>query len=898
MRTTFLLRCRLLAALFLGTTILVALAAPTRQAEAAGNGLPGTPFGTGPAWSPGSEYDRAFDGNTGTFFDYLNPNGGYAGIDLGSNNARTIVKIRFHPRSGFEWRMPGGRFQGSNDGPDSGYVDLYTLPGQPASGWTTVTVSDPTPYRYLRYLAPSDSYGNIAEVEFYDATTPEPVPAPWRNQDVGNTGASGRATFSNGRFEISAAGDGIGGGYDQFHFVYQPMDGDGEIVARLLAIDGTPMTEAALLIRETIDGWPPAREVLVGLTTGSGAFFEARTAPESGTSYTQGPPLAAPAWLKLTRRGSTFTGAVSTDGVNWQEFGSASIAMGDSVYVGLAGGGRTYGQLATSSFDSISFRLLAAGPVAATVNWDSVQSRTSAASYGLNLFDAYNPPDAAGSAYNANLAYMAPGLVRYHSWELMGDAQTTRNGWIDYVNQRWDASKIDAALDALTGIDPTVAINIPAWPTWMDQNGDEFLDADQIDEYAAFCAELVRIVNLEHGHAVRYWEPTNERDDIYYVRFANAGQPDRLDELIAIYNAAANAMKAVDPSILVGGPAFARPDLYPQVERFVAGTVAAGTLDFLSIHGYASGNQGEADRQIYNRAINPTDPTVNSLSSHAADIRAILDTASPNRRIPLWFDEYNISWSFQNNDPRMQSNKGAVFDALMMTALHDAGVDATMAWNEKDGVYGKTDSSNTLRPAAHLFALMNRYAVGERVASSSASPGAVALFAVKSAEHGLRSYLLINRSPVEQQVFTTFGNWQPRYQNLTRYAITAAGYSEGSIAWADMQANGLLLPPHSVTLLVAAERPVRPVLECVAPNADGSYTAYFGYKNDNLVPVSLPIAGQNRFSPLPAERGQPTNFAPGRQVRVFSVSFNGDPLVWTLAGRTATASRNPQQACR
>lgn len=99
-------------------------------------------------------------------------------------------------------------------------------------------------------------------------------------------------------------------------------------------------------------------------------------------------------------------------------------------------------------------------------------------------------------------------------------------------------------------------------------------------------------------------------------------------------------------------------------------------------------------------------------------------------------------------------------------------------------------------------------------------------------------------------------------------------------------------------MLVAAERPVRPVLECVAPNSDGSYTAYFGYKNDNGVAVAIPVGGQNRFSPAPDGRGQPASFAAGRQARVFSVAFSGGPLVWTLAGRTATASSDPRQRCR
>ncbi|WP_199613675.1 cohesin domain-containing protein [Paenibacillus alkalitolerans] len=127
----------------------------------------GTPFGLGPAWSPGGEYDKAFDGDVNTFYDYYTANGGYTGIDLGEGNSAVINQIRFYPRIGFAGRMPGGKFQGSNEGPDTGFVDLYTIPFTPPAGWNEVTISDPTAYRYLRYVAPDGGYGNIAEVEFF-----------------------------------------------------------------------------------------------------------------------------------------------------------------------------------------------------------------------------------------------------------------------------------------------------------------------------------------------------------------------------------------------------------------------------------------------------------------------------------------------------------------------------------------------------------------------------------------------------------------------------------------------------------------------------------------------------------------------------------------------------------
>jgi RHS repeat-associated protein len=89
--------------------------------------LTGTPFGT-----PSSQgladrtFDKAFDGNTATFFDNATAHFGFTGIDLGEGNERVISKVRFYPRDGYANRingtngegMPRGcRFEGANEAP-------------------------------------------------------------------------------------------------------------------------------------------------------------------------------------------------------------------------------------------------------------------------------------------------------------------------------------------------------------------------------------------------------------------------------------------------------------------------------------------------------------------------------------------------------------------------------------------------------------------------------------------------------------------------------------------------------------------------------------------------------------------------------------------------------------
>jgi protocatechuate 3,4-dioxygenase beta subunit/phosphotransferase system IIB component len=112
--------------------------------------------------------------------------------------------------------------------------------------------------------------------------------------------------------------------------------------------------------------------------------------------------------------------------------------------------------------------------------------------------------------------------------------------------------------------------------------------------------------------------------------------------------------------------------------------------------------------------------------------------------------------------------------------------------------------------------------------------------------------------------------------------------------------------PHTATVALAASRTdvdfgyrgskvVRPILECVINNGNNTWTAYFGYLNENGLPVTIPVGTSNRFSPAPDDRGQPTSFQAGRTPywpdAAFNVVFDGNNLVWSLNGRTATANQ-------
>ena len=131
--------------------------------------LTGTLIGTAGSYkSDGNTAAKAFDGNLSTYFDGPTGSGDWVGLDLGS--AATIASISFAARSGYSSRMNGGIFQASNTADfSSGVVTLYALGSSanpPAGKLTTINVNATGSYRYLRYLAPANSYGDVAEIQF------------------------------------------------------------------------------------------------------------------------------------------------------------------------------------------------------------------------------------------------------------------------------------------------------------------------------------------------------------------------------------------------------------------------------------------------------------------------------------------------------------------------------------------------------------------------------------------------------------------------------------------------------------------------------------------------------------------------------------------------------------
>ncbi len=181
------------------------------------------------------------------------------------------------------------------------------------------------------------------------------VPGPWRTTDVGAVGQAGDTVFLNKTFTVTGAGADIWERADGFRYVYQPLHGDGEIVAEVALIgEADTWAKAGVMIRASTAADAVHASML--LTRDRGPAFQRRIATGERSDHTGGPAMLAD-WIKLERRGDVFTASISDDGAKWTRVGEATIAMGPDVLIGLAVTSHNPAALWTAMFDRVAVRV-------------------------------------------------------------------------------------------------------------------------------------------------------------------------------------------------------------------------------------------------------------------------------------------------------------------------------------------------------------------------------------------------------------------------------------------------------------------------------------------------------------------------------------------------------------
>jgi outer membrane protein assembly factor BamB len=188
------------------------------------------------------------------------------------------------------------------------------------------------------------------------AITAESIPPPsaagcptgWSCADVGGALPAGSQTLTSGTWTLQAGGGDIWDVADQFRYVSKSLTADGTISAQVSSQTNTdPWAKAGVMVRATADPGSPYYAIFV--TPANGIVVQWRPTAGAPTSSLN-IPGATPAYLRITRVGTTFSAATSPDGSTWTTVAGSSTPLpnlGGALSAGLAATSHNVGALST-----------------------------------------------------------------------------------------------------------------------------------------------------------------------------------------------------------------------------------------------------------------------------------------------------------------------------------------------------------------------------------------------------------------------------------------------------------------------------------------------------------------------------------------------------------------------
>jgi len=302
---------------------------------------------------PGSSYYAAFvTPSNGIAVQWRSTQGGGSSQVLAAGTVPAYLMI--------------GRYTTTGSNPQT-YYTAYTSPD--GSAWTAVPGStQPLSLGAGSLLAgfaiTSHNQGTGSAVSLDTvAVTPgefQPpglCPAGWNCADIGQVAPGpGGQNLSGGTWTVTGGGGDIWGLSDSFHYAWQPMAADGTVSAKVTSQTASdPSAKGGVMLRASSD--PGAPYYAVYLTPGNGILVQSRDA--AGNNAVQEaslPGVTAPVYLQVTRTGTTFTAATSTDGVTWTPIPGSSATLANlsgPVLEGLAVTSHNISQLGTVTYTGV-----------------------------------------------------------------------------------------------------------------------------------------------------------------------------------------------------------------------------------------------------------------------------------------------------------------------------------------------------------------------------------------------------------------------------------------------------------------------------------------------------------------------------------------------------------------
>ncbi len=321
---------------------------------------------------------------------------------------------------------------------------------------------------------------------------------------------------------------------------------------------------------------------------------------------------------------------------------------------------------------------------------------------------------------------------------------------------QWDFSRPDGAISQLRARNVSFVLNVRSAPPWMfDSTG--HLPPSRFPLFAQYMARVVGWYNKggftdENGvyHAsghigwVHTWEIWNEPDSGSEIpvstlqdRHAPFFSP---QDYALLYDEVTKAMRAVDPTIVTGGPAVIGYQVSTYT-NYIGGFLSHVTqpVGFLSIHFYSTGDRRQPDEAVLQNLTDGYSETIDAVQRLMHQMK---------RNIPLWVDELGFNESsVLPVDPRGSSPIGYAFaaDAFIQGEVRNVAQinQFPFAGNQQNGLVD-FKTSQPFRTYWLYVMLAHAFPPGSQMLAMTHLPSGVVALSAIGADRQKLHILLVN----------------------------------------------------------------------------------------------------------------------------------------------------------
>lgn len=190
-----------------------------------------------------------------------------------------------------------------------------------------------------------------------DPVDPPSPPEPAFTLAQIGTGYPGLADHTGDTWTLLGMGTGMTGRADSGFTALRPMAGDVTLTARITGFTGTLATAQVGIVLRSGNA-PGVQSQFVGLTGQRKASYGRRLIDRSSTTLTTARSISfTPLWVRLERRGTTFTAYTSVDGSWWTLIGTSIAVMPNDLVGGLVTTSGSLKAAVMASFDNVTVSL-------------------------------------------------------------------------------------------------------------------------------------------------------------------------------------------------------------------------------------------------------------------------------------------------------------------------------------------------------------------------------------------------------------------------------------------------------------------------------------------------------------------------------------------------------------